>query len=46
MDNIKKVLELCKGKYAGDDEDTAISYFKDANLNLMEHGKDPIVIEF
>lgn len=39
-------VELCKGKYAADDEDTAVFYFKDATLNLMKHGKDPIVIEF
>lgn len=39
-------VELCKGKYEVDDETTAVFYFKDATLNLMEHGKEPVVIEF
>ena len=39
-------VELCKGKYAADDDDTAVFYFKNAKLNLMEHGKDPEVYEF
>lgn len=39
-------VELCKGKYAADDEDTAVFYFKNAKMNLMEHGKAPIEIEF
>lgn len=39
-------VEACKGKYAADDEDTAVFYFKDAKLCLMSHGNDPEIIEF
>ena len=35
-----------EGKYEVDDESTAVFYFEDATLNLMEHGKEPVVIEF
>lgn len=39
-------VEACKGKYAADDEDTAVFYLKDAVMKLMSHGKDPEVINF
>lgn len=39
-------VELCKGKYSADDPDTAVFYLKNATLKQLEHGKEPIVIEF
>ena len=39
-------VEACKGKYAADDNDTAVFYLKDAVMNLMSHGKEPEVIKF
>ncbi len=38
--------ELCQGKYGADDEDTAVFYLQNAKLSLLEHGKEPVRIEF